>query len=238
MDLRKISYKGILKLIAIPLSLMAVYLLVMILWRFFNLPQEEEFMTMARSGFDRYGMWVVFCSALVEGVLLLGQYFPGGTIIFLGVISSWPDPRKAAWVVAAVCLAFFISYAVNYAMGRYGWYRLFLKFGLKSSLDRAQAKMSRQGLNVIILSYWEPNLASISATAAGILKIPLLRFLCYSAAGIAIWETLWGILVFHLREAAMGFVGFKFVLLVFVVWVAAILVKHYLIDKKRETSVT
>ena len=80
-------------------------------------------------------------------------------------------------------------------------------------------------MSAVVLSYWEPNLASIIATAAGTLQIPLLRFELYSVLGITLWNIFWGMLVFFLGTAALQMMGLKFVLIVFVIWVSVIVVK-------------
>jgi len=162
----------------------------------------------------------------------LGQYFPGGTIIFLGVISAGQDMYKATEVVLIVAIAFFISYTLNYIVGKYGWYNLLIKFGLKNSLENAKGKLNKQGLNAVIFSYWEPNLASITATAAGVLKVPLANFLLYSFIGIVIWETFWGTLVFFMGNAALKLMGIKYVLVIFACWVSIILIKDLFFNKK------
>jgi len=128
-------------------------------------------------------------------------------------------------VVSIVSVAFFIAYTLNYLLGKYGWYRLLVRFGLRQSLDTAKQKLERQGLSAVVLSYWEPNLASIIATAAGTLQIPLLRFELYSVLGITLWNIFWGMLVFFLGTAALQMMGLKFVLIVFVIWVSVIVVK-------------
>ena len=46
----------------------------------------------------------------------------------------------------------------------------------EKSKEESKQKLERQGLNAIIFSYWEPNLASITATAAGILNLSMKKF--------------------------------------------------------------
>jgi membrane protein DedA with SNARE-associated domain len=224
--------KNFIKLFSVPLILLAIYLSVYMVWKLLDLPSDAELVVIVKNWFATYGLWIVFVGALIEGFLLLGQYFPGGFIIFLGVISAGKHIPRAAEVVSIVCLAFFISYTLNYWVGKYGWYRLLIKFGLKQSLEHAKEKLEKQGLNAVILSYWEPNLASITATAAGILQIPLRKFQIYSAVGIIVWNIFWGVLVYSLGENALKIVGFKYIIVIFLIWVAVILIKHYLFDKQ------
>lgn len=227
-----IQIKEILKLLSIPLVLIIIYLSMYIAWKAFGLPSENQMLVIVKEWFSQYGLWIVFIGALIEGFLLLGQYFPGGFIIFLGVISVGKNIPKATGVVLIVCLAFFISYTLNYWVGKYGWYKLFVKFGLFDSLEKSKAKLTKQGLNAIFLSYWEPNLASLTATAAGILQIPLTQFSFCSAIGIILWNTFWGTLVYTLGESALKIVGLKYILIIFLVWISIIVIKKYFFDRK------
>lgn len=220
-------------MLAIPLLFAGVYLSILLIVKLLKLPSDQNLVTILQGYFSHYGLWLVFIGAIIEGFLFLGQYFPGGTIIFLGVVSAGKNIFAATEVVLLVMLAFFIGYALDYVVGRYGWYNLLVKFGLRQSLENAKVKIQKQAFNTVILSYWEPNLASITATAAGIIRISLPRFLMYSLIGIAIWETFWGALVFSLGNAMLRIMGFKYLLIIFLVWVIAILLKNYVFDNKK-----
>jgi len=217
----------ILKILSVPLILLVIYLTMFVIWKLFNLPTDDQMIVIVKGAFEKYGLWIVFISALVEGFLLLGQYFPGGTVIFLGVISAGKNIPRATEVVLVVCLAFTISYTLNYLVGKYGWHKLLVKFGLSKSLEESKQKLEKQGLNAVIFSYWEPNLASITATAAGILQIPMRKFQIYSTTGVVLWNIFWGTLVFLLGASALKIIGLKYVLIIFAVWVVVILVKNY-----------
>ncbi len=203
-----------------------------LVWKVLNLPTDDQLLIIVREWFVRYGLWIVFISALIEGFLLLGQYFPGGFIIFLGVISAGKDIPRAIEVVSVVCVSFFIAYSLNYLVGKYGWYKLLAKFGLIGSVERSKEKLMKQGLNAIFFTYWEPNLASLTATAAGILGIPFKKFLLYSAIGIVLWNIFWGTLVYILGESALKIAGLKWVLIIFGIWIGIILFKKYVLDKR------
>lgn len=223
--------KDFLKLLSVPIILLLIYLSMALLWKIFGLPSDEQMLVIVKEYFLRYGLWIVFISALIEGFLLLGQYFPGGFVIFLGVISAGKNIPKVTEVVSVVSLAFFISYTLNYWVGKYGWYKLLVKFGLKRSLEEAKNKLTKQGMNAILFSYWEPNLASITATAAGVLQISLAKFSFYSAIGVVIWNIFWGTLVFSLGNAALELIGIKYIVIIFLAWIGILLLKKYVFDK-------
>lgn len=229
------AFREIIKLLIVPFTLLSVYLIVLLIWTTLNFPQAEEFVKIIQDYFNTYGLWIVFTGALIEGFFILGQYFPGSTIIFIGIISAGKDAFRAVEIVAIICIAFIIAYYGDYLVGKYGWYKLFLKFGIRESLERAQRKVSKHLFKGIISSYWEPDLATLAATAAGILQVPAKRFLIYSTIGVLIWLTFWGTLVFMLGQAALQLMGVKYILVMFVIWVIAIIIAHF-IEKKNERN--
>ena len=69
--------KNLLKLAAIPISLLALSLIYNLLWIFFKLPKDDELLAVVSQFINHYGLWIVFASAFIEGVLIAGNYFPG-----------------------------------------------------------------------------------------------------------------------------------------------------------------
>ncbi len=229
----KIEWRTILKIAAGPLILLGFYLSLWGVWILFDLPKDAELIAVINDYFAQHGLWVLFLAAFIEGALILGQYFPGGFVIFIGVISAGNDIARIFIVVALVCVAFFLAYTLNYAIGRFGWYRLFLKLGLRGAIENAQTKLRRQYFWGIMASYWEPNLASITATAAGILQFSIKRFLIYSAIAIVAWNTVWGIFVHFAGQTIFEYFGMQYAFMIFGIWIAVLLLKYLLYDRKR-----
>lgn len=230
--------KNFLKLISIPLGLLVMYFSLLLIWKIFNLPADKEMMLIVKGYFTTYGLWIIFFGALIEGFLLLGNYFPGGFIIFLGVITAGNDIPKIILVVSVVSLAFFISYTLNYLVGKYGWYKLLEKFGMRESIEKAKVKLEERDLRTVLLSYWEPNLASITATAAGVLQLPLRRFIFISTIGILVWNTFWGTFVALFGEKALSSLGIGWVIIAFFVWVGIIVITEWRAQIKQKIGDT
>jgi membrane protein DedA with SNARE-associated domain len=228
----KLTFNSVLKALSIPLTLLVIYITYTILWRAFGLPSVQELTQLIKHSFDTYGLWIVLGASFIEGLLLLGQYFPGGFVIFLGVISARGDVPRAIEVVLIVDLAFFIAYIVNYVAGKYGWYKLFVKFGLKESMDKAEQKVAKHAFFAFMANYWDTNLASVVATAAGVLKLPFSKFLGYSTIGILVWNTVWGFVVYFVGEF---FIDNETIisLAVLLVWCAVIVVKVFYWEKMK-----
>ena len=204
----------------LPLSILGVFMLVYIAWRFFGLPPQEELIEIAKTYFDKYGLAILLVSSLIEGTVLVGWYYPGSLVIFLGVILAGKDIEAVVEAVATITVGLFFAYIVNFLLGKYGWYRLLLKFGLKEALEDAKARVTKHGLVAIFMSYWQPNLAALVATSAGILDFSFTKFLVYSLVAAVIWNTFWGVLVYFIGEEALNLVGLRFVFLAIFLWIA------------------
>ncbi len=227
----QLSLKNILKVLSGPILLLAFYLTFFILWKIFGLPSDDRMIMIVTDFISRYGLIVVFIAAIIEGLLLLGNYFPGGAVIFLGVIAAHGNIPRAAIVVLTVCLSFSIAYTANYYLGKYGWYKLFSKLGLQSTIDSMEQKLSKHVFTAIISSYWMPNLAAVCSTAAGIMRLPFGKFFIQSSVGIVAWNIFWGILVYMTGDALLK-LNFVYLLCMFFVWCLLIVVKVFYWDKK------
>ena len=180
-----------LKIIAFPLAVLAVFGLLYAIWLALDLPPEETSSQIAKTYLDRYGVVIVLVSAYLEGLLLIGWYFPGSLVIVLALIFAAGEPARFVAVAAIAGSGLLGAYVTNYFAGKYGWYRLLLAFGLREPLENAQRRLTKYGLSAIFTTYWQANLASCISTAAGILQFPPARFLAYSFVAEALWITFW-----------------------------------------------
>jgi membrane protein DedA with SNARE-associated domain len=209
-----------LRIIALPLAVLAVFLILYAVWVALDLPPEETIIAIAKSYLDRYGVVIVLVSAYLEGLLVIGWYFPGTLVIIFALIVSGQDIPRVAQVAALAGSGLFAAYVTNFYAGKYGWYRLLLAFGLRAPLENAQRRLIRYGLSAIFTSYWQANLASVISTAAGILQFSTSRFLVYSLVAEAFWITFWASLIFFLGRAALSLAGFRMILLMILIWIA------------------
>ena len=226
-----------LKIVAFPLAVLAVFGLLYAIWRALDLPPEETLAQIAKTYLDRYGVVIVLVSAYLEGLLLIGWYFPGSLVIVLALIFAAGEPARFVAVAAIAGSGLLGAYVTNYFAGKYGWYRLLLAFGLREPLENAQRRLTKYGLSAIFTTYWQANLASCISTAAGILQLPPARFLAYSFAAEALWATFWAGIIFFLGRAALSLVGFRMILFLIMLWIAGRLIYRWKFEKKA-TEVT
>ncbi len=223
-------YVGMLKKLKAPVIGIVGFGALILLWKILKLPPEEQLIEIMRGYFLQYGLITVFVASLIESMLLVGVYLPGGLVIFLGVILSAGNPTQATLSVVMTMLGFSIGYAVNYFLGKYGWYRVLTKFGLSESLILAQDQFAKHGYKAIWLSYWQPNLGAFVSTAAGILKAPLKKFLPASVSAAIIWCVFWGTLAYFLGTKVLDYLG-PFFLVIMVGWIVSIVVQEYILQK-------
>jgi membrane protein DedA with SNARE-associated domain len=194
------------------LGIMALIILLASSWSWFDLPDEETLKASLAGLITAYGFWFVVGSSFLEALFLLGIYFPGSLIIFLAVGLA-PTLSTAVLMMVAVSIGMLFGYLVDYALGYFGWYRLFLKFGLEKKLQQAKDNIEHNDLRYVAYTFWNPGLASFTATAAGSTRMPLARFFIVTSIGIIVWNTLWGILVYSLGANASNLISTKTVLM-------------------------
>lgn len=218
--------KNIWRIAGWPIILLAFFSLVWFIWNSSGLPQDEELIRATEKYFHMYGYWIVLVSAIVEGMLVAGLYYPGSLVIFLGVIFAGKNIPEVILVVFMTSLGLAIAYIIDYLLGRYGWYRLLLKFGLREPIENAQHKLTEYGPRAIFLSYWHPNLAALTSTAAGILQFPIKKFAIYSILSIVAWNIFWGTLAYLIGERALNIIGIRFAFIVAIIWLVYRIVRY------------
>ena len=211
--------REILSIIWLPLSALAVLAFFYSTWGFFNFPPQEEIVAIAKGYYDEYGLLTVFFAALVEAMLLAGWYFPGSLVIVFGVVLAGGNVPRLIGMTIAVTLGFIVAHIFNYLLGKHGWYRILTALGFQEALDKAQGQLATYGPRAILLTYWHPNFATLTSTAAGILHIPFRPFLVYSVIALIVWDSLWAGLGYLLGDSAVTAIGPKVVVPFIACWI-------------------
>lgn len=199
--------KAYLKKLSLPLTALAIVLSLTLIWRLFDLPPEEELIVLAKQYFAEYGLITVFIASLIEGMLLVGWYIPGGLVIFLGVILAAGNPERAVFSVLATIAGLFLAYLASYALGRFGWYKLFMALGLKGPLEDAKEKFQKKSFKAIYATFWQPNLAGLISTSAGILHASFKKFFITALIATIFWSAFWGSAAYLFGEKILDYLG-------------------------------
>ena len=221
-----------LKIMAFPLAVLAVFGLLYAIWLALDLPPEETLIAIARSYLDRYGLAIVLVCAYLEALLVIGWYFPGTLVIIVALIVAAAEPVRYAETAAVGGLGLYLGQVTNFFAGKYGWYRLLLAFGLREPLENAKRRLLKYGLSAIFTTFWQANLASCISTAAGILQFSPQRFLVLALLAQTFWFAFWATLIFLLGPAALTLAGFRMILLLILIWIAARLIYRWKFEKR------
>lgn len=225
--MNKTKLKKFVKEISLPLIALLLYLVLFKFQKVISLPSQSNYLDLIRSFVNNQSLLWIFLIALVEGGLILGQYSPGGLVIFLTILSAGNNLMRVAAIVIVITCAFTIAYSFDYFLGYYGLNRLGEKFGLKKYLSKAQRILTKNEFNAIFFSYWDNNLASITATASGTLKIPYKKFITYSIGSILFWNIFWATMLVLFGNAALVFFGPKYLLLIIIVWALFVVYRNF-----------
>lgn len=214
------------KLVILLLIVIASFIIFGLLYRALGLPEADEFIGLARTYYAQYGYWVVFLAALAEGLLFVNWYLPGSAVAVLGVVFAKENHQSVPLVIFLIMVAFLITAVINYGLGRYGWYRLFLKLGLKQPLENSRTRLEKKGLPIIFTSYIHPNIGALTATSAGIIHANFPRFFLYSTIAYTIWGIIWGVIIYYFGPQLLALGTIQLMAIILIAWVVYIIIKH------------
>jgi membrane protein DedA with SNARE-associated domain len=201
--------------VTVLLIVVSLYLV----WQAFHFPAETELIPVARAYFKEYGLVTVFFGALGEGLFLIGLYLPGTFVMLLGILFAGSNPARIVQVWAVIITGLVCAYAIDYAMGRFGWYRLFVAYGLRDSLEKARERLATRGISAVFTSFWQINIASLTATAAGTLQFPFPKFIICAACAAAAWMAFWVTIIVSLGPSALELVNLRFIIFALILWI-------------------
>lgn len=210
-----------------PLTLLIAFGAYVALYQLLGLPSVAELIELAKRYYSQYGYWFIFLSAFLEGLLIVGWYLPGSTALMLGVVFARDGALEVHLLLALSITGFSLASAVNYALGYYGWYHLFVRFGLKGALDNIRGRVARRGLSLIFFTYAQPNLAALTATACGILRLRRTRFLLYSILALVIWNTVWTVAFYLSGPALLKLINFWVALPLLALWFVVQIIRSH-----------
>lgn len=157
-----------------------------------HIPDAPALIQQIKQVYGVYGYDLVFLGALLEGTFLVGFYVPGSFIVLLGAALSKSGVVSFPLVVLFGTLGLSLGYVINYALGRFGWYRILSGFGFDKGIEAAKDKLRHYQDKAIFYGYMMPSTASLLSTAAGIMKMPFKKFVVQSVLTQAFWSLLLG----------------------------------------------
>ncbi|OGJ02508.1 hypothetical protein A3G06_02835 [Candidatus Nomurabacteria bacterium RIFCSPLOWO2_12_FULL_46_14] len=185
------TYKKFFRYASIPALIAIGYLGFVLVWRSLGLPDTKEIIALAENYYEQYGYYTVLVGALIEGALFVNWYLPGSVVVALGVVLSRSAGLNVFLVLFLIILGFYLTALLNYALGRFGWYHVFLRLGLEKPLEKFKIQMEDKGPRILFSTYIHPNFGALSSTAAGILRVNFFKFALMALPPIIVWNTFW-----------------------------------------------
>ncbi|PIR97554.1 MAG: hypothetical protein COT91_00810 [Candidatus Doudnabacteria bacterium CG10_big_fil_rev_8_21_14_0_10_41_10] len=220
-------------ILVVPVIIFVSFLTIIFIYNFLGLPDHQEIISSVEKYYSQYGYLVVVVGAIAEGILFINWYLPGSVTAALGVVFSQQAGLNIFLVLALIMLSFYFTAIINYFLGRYGWYRFFIKLGLRGPLEKVKKRTESKGLKIIFLTYIHPNLGALTATSAGILGLSFKKFLVYSAFATIIWNIFWGALIYYTGIKVLGYLNMKTLAAILAVWIGWSALKYF---RKRKIS--
>lgn len=216
------------KKLAFPLLLLVLLISFIAVFKIFHIPSNEELIGVMKVYFEKYGYPVLFFSTLIESIPVICLYFPGSSIVLLAAAFSRQGTLNIFSVVLVTGAAMLIGFIINYFIGKHGWFKIFVKFGLGDALDNSKAKIEKHGDRWIWLSYFHPNIGAFTSTAYGILKMPFRKFLITSIFAILAWCTFWGAFCFFGSGIIEGIIKARWLVVTFAFcWIILQVIKAF-----------
>ncbi len=150
-----------------------------------------------QSWIDRFGAYALFGAALVVFIeCWLFPFLPGDSLLFtVGLLLAQKSEVGAPlWVaclvlsVAAV-LSNVVGYLVGARLGPAVFKRPDSRFFKAEYVDKTYAFFDKYGNSAIVLARFVPIVRTFITLAAGVGRMPMRRFVTYSALGGVVWAT-------------------------------------------------
>ncbi len=190
-------------------------------------PTPHELTEHFASLYSRYGYEIIFFGSMLEGLVLINFVVPGATAVILGAIFARTGQVDLNLVILAASCGAIVGYTMDYFLGRFGFGKIIDRFGFSSALNRAKVQIDRSAIKTFSLGFIHPNLGSLTALAAGTLKMAFKKFFPKMAVITFAWFTIWGISIFILGEIFLELISRYFFVVIFltlIFWMGSLLV--------------
>jgi membrane protein DedA with SNARE-associated domain len=137
-----------------------------------------------------YGLLIVFLTMTAESACIP---IPSEIVVPYGGFLAAQGFTKLWMVIVVATVANLIGSTIAYAVGRYGGRALFLKYGryvlvYPHHLDKAERWFDRRGELTVFFTRMMPGVRTFISLPAGVARMPVGKFLLYSALGSIPWN--------------------------------------------------
>lgn len=197
---------------------LAIFFALKYLWGVYDIPGPSDLVEASKAYFEQYGLIIFFFTALLESLLLIGNYFPGTLILLFGLSTLLDSPDKVFSTYIYISVGMIVGYTVNYFLGKYGWYKVLEKIGYKEELEKIEKKLQTIGLTSVFFLYLLPGFGSLLSTAFGVLRFSFLKFFSFTLGMVLFWNAVWALAVYIFGQSIFNIFNSSY----FVIVLAAI----------------
>lgn len=177
-------------------SITLLFLIYLLTYNLLGLPSILELFTLAEKGFENYGLIFLFFGLLLEGLFIVGLYFPGSVIVFGSVVFWATSPLDLITIILMGSLTLVFVSFLNYLLGKYGYYKLFKNLGAQKTLDRMETRFQKGYKPTLMVFSSSPNFLAIASVYAGIAHIKLSKYLSFASLCILFWVSVVSIILY------------------------------------------
>lgn len=191
---------------------------------------------------SQYGYLAVFVGILLEN---LGIPLPGETITIVGGFLAGSGELNYWIVLASAAIGAFIGGIFGYFVGKYGGWKLMLGvskvFRIQEvQLEEIKTKFSENAVKAVFFGRFIAVIRIFASPMAGVVEMPLGKFLAVNLAGAITWASVITTLAFFVGrilslEQLLAWVS-KFAILAFVIVIAWIVVPLWLESRGVKTE--
>ncbi len=135
---------------------------------------------------ENYGLLIVFLTMVAESACIP---IPSEIVVPYGGFLAAQGHTHLWMVIAVATVANLVGSRIAYAVGRYGGRALFLRYGRyvgakEHHLEKAERWFERRGELTVFFTRMMPGVRTFISLPAGIVKMPVGKFLLYSFLGV------------------------------------------------------
>lgn len=212
-------------------SIAFLFLVYLLTYNLLGLPSVENLFKLMEVAFQQYGLALLFFGLIIEGLFMVGFYFPGSVVAFGAVIFLGETYIDVFIIILIGSIALILVNILNYILGKYGYYKLLEKFGSKGTIERMKRRFDKNKNGTIFLFSSSPNFLAITSIYAGIVKANLKEYLRFMSLCIFFWVSLVSAILFiflrdvNFEDSNLGWVSF-FIILTWAIWESFSFIKN------------
>jgi undecaprenyl-diphosphatase len=192
---------------------------------------------------DHWGYIIIFVSAIVETLPIIGTFIPGHTIIILGGLLAKLGVFKIEAVLFAAAFGVIVGDLLAYYIGRKFGYDFVIRYGKYFFLNEGKYQKTKDMVSehtgkALIVGRFSPFTRALAAFLAGIYKIKFTKFNFYSIIGGVSWSTLSVLLGYILGQGFEGAVKyFGRIVFAAIILIILIFISYRMLNRRRQVFV-